>query len=233
MLNNQKPLSIHSNCQNPDNLNFDISSQHLLKPLAYIGVISILSLLFLFSFANKISAASCAPPNSSYTCLDGCNKVGDCVSTAQGGQKCVVSSLSPPIVSATGPQCNLDGGSVVIGRVIPPEGVSLYNALIPSSAGNKRIGILLFISNALKFFAVICGLLVFFNILYAGYEYIVGAGKTDVHVKVRERLTWSVVGLILLIAAYMIAALIGLFIFGDPAFLLNPDLTKYGALAPP
>lgn len=189
-------------------------------------------ILFLFSIASMVElstlnvlAGAPATCPTGYTCTGGCTAPGQC---STNRTKCVLGGYGGYGYIAPGTEpC----GSYVVGGVDPPKGVARYNFGAAMSNGGT-IGILLFISNALKFFAVICGLLVFFNILYAGYEYIVGAGKTDVHVKVRERLTWSVVGLILLIAAYMIAALIGLLIFGDPTFLLNPDLTKYGALAP-
>lgn len=167
-----------------------------------------------------------APPAcpSGFTCTGGCTYVGQCVGTT----KCISGNYYGSPYIAPGTQAC---GAAIVGGVTPPQGVGRYNFGAQLTGGS--IGILLFISNALKFFAVICGLLVFFNILYAGYGYIVGAGKTDVHAKVRERLTWSLLGLILLITAYLIAAVIGLLIFGDPTFLLNPDLTKYGALAPP
>lgn len=195
-----------------------------LSRLISIVIFSFFWIIFLTSHhISAIQAASC-PPN--YICQGGCTSVGQCV----GNVKCILLNTGPnrdPIIRPG----NLPCGAAIVGDIIPPQGVARYNLSV--SQGGGSIGILLFISNVLKFFAVICGLLVFFNILYAGYGYIVGAGKTDVHAKVRERLTWSLLGLLLLVAAYLIAALIGLLIFGNPTFLLNPDLTKYGALAPP
>jgi len=195
-------------------LNIQSSSRHkaLVLILFFIA-------FFSTSASYSFSQGTC-PPN--WNCQGGCTYVGQCVSN----KKCELITFSTPILQPGSADC----GSAIVGEITVPEGVKRYNLLAIRDGGN--IGILVFVTRALQFFAVLCGLLVFFNILYGGYEYIVGAGKTDVHVKVRERLTWSVVGLILLIAAYMIAALIGLLIFGDPTFLLNPDLTKYGALAP-
>lgn len=195
------------------------------------SALTVISLIFLTSH-NDALAVSCDTPIG-FQCIGGCTSINECVNVGGSGRLCAIDSSLPMTVSPSGGNCETSAGSVVFGQVRPPKGVGLYNTITQSGAGEQKIGILLFISNALKFFAVICGLLVFFNILYSGYEYIVGAGKTDVHAKVRERLTWSLLGLLLLIAAYLIAALIGLFIFGDPTFLLNPDLTQYGALAPP
>jgi len=196
-----------------------------------VAVLTMISLFFLTSHDNVL-AVSCSTPIG-FQCIGGCTSINECINVGGSGRLCAIDSSLPMTVSPSGGNCETSAGSVVIGPIRPPKGVGMYNTLTQSGAGEQKIGILLFISNALKFFAVICGLLVFFNILYAGYGYIVGAGKTDVHAKVRERLTWSLLGLILLITAYLIAAVIGLLIFGDPTFLLNPDLTKYGALAPP
>ena len=202
------------------NLLVDLQSRF--RTTSRLSFLLILFSLFFFIPTNALAAPCTSVP--SFDCTQGCTDIGDCVNQ----RSCVITGSQ---VAPVGSACEGNAGAKVIGPINPPKGVALYNiqAVAP---GTPSIGILRFISNALKFFAVLCGLLVFFNILYAGYEYITGAGKTDVHVKVRERLTWSLIGLILLIAAYMIAALIGLFIFGDPTFLLNPDLTKYGALAP-
>lgn len=219
---------MHSLLHSLSAIQYFINSKKMKRDaLVFISLVLTSSIIFLLS-SSKILAISCSTPIG-FECLGGCTAIGDCVAVGGSGRLCTITGGNQ--VKPEGGSCELNAGSVVIGPIRPPVGVGLYNAQT-NAPGTQQIGILLFVSNALKFFAVICGLLVFFNILYAGYEYIVGAGKTDVHVKVREKLTWSVIGLILLIAAYMIAALIGLFIFGDSTFLLNPDLTKYGALAP-
>ncbi len=108
----------------------------------------------------------------------------------------------------------------VFGEVTAPQGVAQYN----DAAGASGIGLILFISNMIKFGAVIAGIWVLFNFITAGYEYITSAGDTGAHKKVQEKLTTSVIGLVLIVTAYTIAGLLGLIIFGDASYILNPKI---------
>ena len=111
-------------------------------------------------------------------------------------------------------------------------GVDRYN--IDAANGNGiNIGILVFASKLLKLVNIVAGLLIFVNFVSAGYTYITSAGNTSLYTEIKEKLTFSVVGIVIIVAAYTGAALLGLIFFGDPSFILNPDLVKYGALTPP
>jgi len=58
--------------------------------------------------------------------------------------------------------------------------------------------------------------------------YLTSGGKADAHTKVRDRFTMSVMGLILMIAAFTVAAVIGQVFYGDAGYILNPTLTTIG-----
>ncbi|HYD34894.1 MAG TPA: hypothetical protein VD999_02405 [Vitreimonas sp.] len=105
----------------------------------------------------------------------------------------------------------------VFGKVSPPPGVQLY-----SGTGGNQIGILAFMSTLIRVATVIAGIWVMFQFILAGYEYITASGDASAHNKVRERLTMSVIGLILIVTSYTVAALIGLIVFDDAGFILNP-----------
>lgn len=106
----------------------------------------------------------------------------------------------------------------VFGSVTPPAGVADYNA----KAGASNIGLILFASNVLRFFTVIVGLVIVYNFILAGSDYITHPGDTGMHAKVKDRLTMSMIGLVIIVAAYTIAAIIGLLFFGDAGFILSP-----------
>lgn len=185
-------------------------------------LLTFLCLRSLLSASPALAAACSSDPT--YDCQSGCTDIGAC---GTNGKICIITT--PLVVRPVGADCGVgNAGSQIIGPIVPPQGVGAYNA----RAGVGGIGILIFASNALKFFAVICGVVIFFNFISAGFEYITGAGKTETHTKVREKLTWSVLGLVLLISAYVIAAIIGLLIFGNASFILQPNIVQYGALAP-
>lgn len=108
----------------------------------------------------------------------------------------------------------------IIGKVSPPPGVAAYN----DQAGAGSIGILIFVSNLIRLGTVIAGIWVLFNFITAGYIYITSSGDSSAHKKVSDQLTNSVMGLVLIVVAYTIAGLLGLIIFGDPSYILNPSI---------
>jgi uncharacterized membrane protein len=117
---------------------------------------------------------------------------------------------------------------LVFGDVkIIPEGVDLINQ---DAGGN--IGIILFISNMIKLFTMLGGLFVIINIVLAAFLYITKGDSSDSHDKVRNRFTMSVIGILLMIAAYSIAGLVGLIFYRDPTFILSPKITEIGGGTP-
>ena len=107
----------------------------------------------------------------------------------------------------------------VFGRVQPPLGVDRYNAQSPDN-----LGIVLFISNLIKLATLIAGIWVLINFILAGYTYLNSAGDSGAHSKVRDQMTMSVIGLVIIVTSYTLTALISYVVFGDPGYVLNPQL---------
>ncbi len=106
----------------------------------------------------------------------------------------------------------------VFGPIEAPQGVSQLN----DDAGG--IGLLLFISNMIKMLSIVAGIWVMFNFVIAGFTYITSAGDSGAYSKIGEKLSFSVTGLLLIVAAYTITGVISLLIFGDATYILNPDI---------
>lgn len=124
-------------------------------------------------------------------------------------------------------------GSAVVGGIKPPEGVQDYNTIaMMGGGGGNAIGVFAFISVGLRLFTIISGLFILFNFLIAGYTLIASAGNSQKYTDVRERLTFALIGLVIIVAAYMLAAMIGLIFFGDATFILQPNISQYSALSP-
>jgi hypothetical protein len=104
------------------------------------------------------------------------------------------------------------------GTIVAPAGVERYD----QAAGG--IGLLLFMSNLIQIATVVAGVWVMFNFITAGYMYVTSNGDSGIHGKVSSKLTQSVIGLVIIVAAYGIAALVGLLMFGDATYFLNPDI---------
>ncbi len=108
-------------------------------------------------------------------------------------------------------------GSAAVGGVAIPPAVAKLNL-------TSSIGLLTFFSRLLSFGAVIGGIIVVANFVGAGLMYVTGAGNADTHIKVRDKITYSVIGIIIIVSAYTIVGLMGLIFFKDATFLLNPRL---------
>lgn len=175
--------------------------------------------LLSFSPTKQSFAAGvpCVSPTG-FSCLGGCTAQGKC---APSNKLC--EEVAPGVIADIGGDC----GSSVIGAIAPPQGVGGYNC---STGLCTNIGIFSFISVALRLFTIVSGLLVFFNFLGAGYTLIAKSGDTKAYSDVRERIMFSLIGLVIIVAAYMIAAMIGLLFFGSATFIIQPDISQYGAV---
>jgi hypothetical protein len=182
---------------------------HLKKILLFTTACLILILPLFMADTQTQASASCSSQGVS---------AGDCINNR-------ICTAVPPLGNLEpGAPC----GSSVVGRVIPPRGVLGYNL---TAGGLRSIGMLIFASRIIRLMTIVAGIWVMANFIIAGYQYIVGFGDTNAHKAVKERLTWSVVGLATIVAAYAAAGIIGLIFFGDAGFILNPEL--YSAVDTP
>lgn len=113
----------------------------------------------------------------------------------------------------------------VFGTIDKPEGVAKYDALAQASGNAQSIGLLVFVSRIVQLLTIIGGIWVFINFILAGYEYITSNGDTGAHNKVKDRITMSIIGLVLISVAYTIMALLGLLLTGEADFFLNPQIS--------
>jgi len=145
-----------------------------------------------------------------------------------------ISSLIP-VVQAAGRQGNgpLGGAAAqqvplttdVLGTVSPPPGVIDYN--LKAGGTTTGIGLLLFMSNLIKIATVVAGIYVLFNFIVSGFDYIT-AGDTKANQKVKDRLTMSVIGLVIIVGSYVVIGVFGLILFGRADYFLNPQICGPG-----
>jgi hypothetical protein len=165
-----------------------------------------------FFYALSISPAQAAS----------CTKAGECVD----GKICVKDSQFD-IYYKGSESCGDGAGQSVIGGVSPPSSVRNLNLLAQMRSGESSgIGLVIFLSRALRLFTIVVGLFVIANVLMAAYDYITEADSADVMTKVKEKFTYTALGLAIIVGAYTLAAIVGLLFFGDAGFILSPTLTS-------
>lgn len=115
----------------------------------------------------------------------------------------------------------LASGSVsdIFGKVTPPPGT-------PSGITDAETGLVKILNVGLNVVLIFCGLYVLLNLLIAGYMYITSSGDPKRTSEANLRMTYSVVGLIIVAIVPLIAAIIGIVIFGQWDAILNPEFKK-------
>lgn len=172
----------------------------LVKALRHI----IFSIFTALIFAGALFSAQLIIPSKASA--ETCTYTGQCINN----RRCLYPGGEP-----TGPEC----GSAIIGGVGAPAAVANINA-----ASGGEIGAVFFVSRTLNFANIIAGILVMLNFVYTGFLYITGAGSASNMSKMNQRLTWSFVGILLIVGSYTLAGIFGVVFYGDPTFIITPTL---------
>jgi len=85
-------------------------------------------------------------------------------------------------------------------------------------------GLTSFVTNIIKFAFVIAGVVALFNFIIAGYQYMNAGGDSKQLNAAWARIWQSLVGLVILAAAFALISLASLIMFGDASFILNPKI---------
>lgn len=104
-------------------------------------------------------------------------------------------------------------------------GDPIVNPILEQSYGDvTNLGLL--INNTLRLFFVVAGILSLFNFMVSGFQYMSSAGDPKSLQTAWNRIMYSLVGLVIMAGAFVLAAIFGYLIFRDPLFMLRP--TIYG-----
>lgn len=107
----------------------------------------------------------------------------------------------------------------VFGTIEAPDVVEQSYGILGAGAGFTGL-----ISNLVVLITVIGGVWALFNILIAAFTVITSPGESKSLADMSDKITRTFIGLLVMIAAPLIAALIGLFFFGDATAILQPTI---------
>lgn len=113
-----------------------------------------------------------------------------------------------------------DASQTVFGNINNPL-ASGYGDLTKSGNNAGLIGL---VNNLVALITVLAGLFVLVNFVLAGYIYLSANGQPQKIAEAGNKILQSVIGLAIVAAAYIIAALIGKILFNNPDIFLQPQL---------
>jgi hypothetical protein len=104
----------------------------------------------------------------------------------------------------------------IIGNIPIPTAISKY--------GNFDVGVVRFMNNIFKVLIVIAGVYALLNMLFAGLQFMSASGDSKAVEKAFAKIWQSLIGLLIVAGAFVLAAVFGWLLFGDPGAILNPAI---------
>lgn len=101
---------------------------------------------------------------------------------------------------------------------------TVENPLPTAYRGIASGGLILFLTNILRLVFVVAGLFAFFNLILAGFQFMSAGGDAKAIEKAMGKIWQSLIGLVLVVGSFALAALFGYLLFGDAGFILNPKI---------
>ena len=103
----------------------------------------------------------------------------------------------------------------IFGQVAPPPGISNW-----TGSG----GFVGFLTAILRLMIVVGGIWVLINIMVAGYQFMGASGNPEKVSAAWAKIWQSLLGLLFIAGAFVIAAIIGQIIFGDATAIISPKI---------
>lgn len=103
---------------------------------------------------------------------------------------------------------------------------TIDNPLPPAYQGitGSPGGLILFMTNILRLVFVVAGIYAFVNLVIAGFSYMSAGGDSKKVNDAWGKIWQSLLGLVIIVASFAMAALFGYILFGDAGFILSPKI---------
>jgi hypothetical protein len=107
----------------------------------------------------------------------------------------------------------------IVGTVTNPLPAA-YQGITAAQGG----GLILFVTNILRFVFVAAGIFAFVNLILAGFQFMGAGGDPKSVEKAWGKIWQSLLGLVIVIGSFALAALLGYLLFGNAGFILSPQI---------
>lgn len=105
----------------------------------------------------------------------------------------------------------------IIGKVTPPKFIENWGPFPGAGPVN-------FLNAILRLIFLAAGLYAFFNLIIAGFQFITAGGDPKGIENAWNKIWQSLLGLIILVSSFVLAAVFGWLLFGDPTAILKPKI---------
>ena len=85
-------------------------------------------------------------------------------------------------------------------------------------------GIILLLSNILRLVFVVAGIYAFINFIIAGFQYMQAGGDSKALGSAWNRIWRSLLGLLVIVGSFALAAVFGQLLFNNPMYILSPQI---------
>lgn len=109
-----------------------------------------------------------------------------------------------------------------IGAVTAPSGIFSTPAINPTTG--QLTGVMVLGNSLLKVVFVVAGLFAFLNLILAGFSFISSGSDPKAITKAMDKIYYTLIGLVIVVCSFLLAAIIGMLLFGSPTAILNPKL---------
>lgn len=117
-------------------------------------------------------------------------------------------------------------GSTIIdcaGTATPQQDINPFgNIQAPSGIAGQNI--FTFLNTILNVVVLAAGIYALFNLMIAGYQFMSAGGDPENIQKAWGRIWQTLVGLIIVAGSFVLAAIIGLIVFGDATAIVDPKI---------
>lgn len=97
------------------------------------------------------------------------------------------------------------------------------------SYGEVNTGLPAFVTNVVTMIFVAAGLFVFFNLIFAGFNYMTAGSDKQKLQDALASINMSLLGLTIMVAASIITGIVSYILFRDPTAILNPNIIGPGS----
>lgn len=105
----------------------------------------------------------------------------------------------------------------IIGPITPPEFIEKYG-------GVKAGGLIAFLNNILRLMIAVAGIYGFLNLVIAGYGFMSAGGDPKAVGRAWAKIWQSLIGLLIIVGSFVLAAIFGYLLFGDATAILQPKI---------